>query len=160
QSLCVELGQIRVDIMDQQPEPVTYVCGDCGQENTLKSGDVIQCRECGYRILYKKRTRRASSLIRSDNISWKEQLRWLTRCTSSWLLRWFDGRRTTAAPLISQQFQDSKSKSNNSAPHDKTRQGLVNTGFKLRRRTEKLSPQPFDKLRLGRTSQFGCLLSF
>ncbi|CAA7055167.1 unnamed protein product [Microthlaspi erraticum] len=30
----------------------------CGQENTLKSGDVIQCRECGYRILYKKRTRR------------------------------------------------------------------------------------------------------
>ncbi|CDY25691.1 hypothetical protein HID58_057559 [Brassica napus] len=44
--------------MDQQPEPVTYVCGDCGQENTLKSGDVIQCRECGYRILYKKRTRR------------------------------------------------------------------------------------------------------
>ncbi|KAJ0242342.1 hypothetical protein HA466_0208200 [Hirschfeldia incana] len=45
-------------VMDQQPEPVTYVCGDCGQENTLKSGDVIQCRECGYRILYKKRTRR------------------------------------------------------------------------------------------------------
>ncbi|CAH8392665.1 unnamed protein product [Eruca vesicaria subsp. sativa] len=44
--------------MDQLPEPVTYVCGDCGQENTLKSGDVIQCRECGYRILYKKRTRR------------------------------------------------------------------------------------------------------
>nr|GEV27080.1 hypothetical protein [Tanacetum cinerariifolium] len=31
---------------------------DCGQENTLKVGDVIQCRECGYRILYKKRTRR------------------------------------------------------------------------------------------------------
>uniref|UniRef100_A0A0D3CDQ8 Uncharacterized protein n=1 Tax=Brassica oleracea var. oleracea TaxID=109376 RepID=A0A0D3CDQ8_BRAOL len=31
---------------------------NCGQENTLKSGDVIQCRECGYRILYKKRTRR------------------------------------------------------------------------------------------------------
>ncbi|WZZ59767.1 hypothetical protein YC2023_059874 [Brassica napus] len=31
---------------------------NCGQENTLKSGDVIQCRVCGYRILYKKRTRR------------------------------------------------------------------------------------------------------
>ncbi|THU54962.1 hypothetical protein C4D60_Mb11t01580 [Musa balbisiana] len=30
----------------------------CGAENTLKPGDVIQCRECGYRILYKKRTRR------------------------------------------------------------------------------------------------------
>ncbi|KAJ8443245.1 hypothetical protein Cgig2_010140 [Carnegiea gigantea] len=34
---------------------------DCGQENTLKPGDVIQCRECGYRILYKKRTRRSKS---------------------------------------------------------------------------------------------------
>lgn len=40
------------------PEPVTYLCGDCGADNTLKPGDVIQCRECGYRILYKKRTRR------------------------------------------------------------------------------------------------------
>ncbi|CAN6928160.1 unnamed protein product, partial [Brassica oleracea var. botrytis] len=37
------------------------VLEDCGQENTLKSGDVIQCRECGYRILYKKRTRRGES---------------------------------------------------------------------------------------------------
>ncbi|KAK4398262.1 DNA-directed RNA polymerases II, IV and V subunit [Sesamum angolense] len=46
--------------MDSQPEPVSYICGDCGQENTLKPGDVIQCRECGYRILYKKRTRRIS----------------------------------------------------------------------------------------------------
>jgi DNA-directed RNA polymerase subunit RPC12/RpoP len=25
---------------------------------TIKSGDTIQCRECGYRILYKKRTKR------------------------------------------------------------------------------------------------------
>ncbi|CAN6455944.1 unnamed protein product [Victoria cruziana] len=46
----------------QQPEPVSYICGDCGAENTLKPGDVIQCRECGYRILYKKRTRRSMSL--------------------------------------------------------------------------------------------------
>ena len=36
---------------------------DCGMENTLKPGDVIQCRECGYRILYKKRTRRSKTLI-------------------------------------------------------------------------------------------------
>ncbi|KAF3330023.1 DNA-directed RNA polymerases II, IV and V subunit 12-like [Carex rostrata] len=42
----------------QQPEPVVYLCGDCGAECPLKSGDVIQCRDCGYRILYKKRTRR------------------------------------------------------------------------------------------------------
>ncbi|KAH0976139.1 hypothetical protein GBA52_018038 [Prunus armeniaca] len=30
----------------------------CGMEIPLKPNDVIQCRECGYRILYKKRTRR------------------------------------------------------------------------------------------------------
>lgn len=49
----------------QQPEPVSYLCGDCGAENTLKSGDVIQCRECGYRILYKKRTRRSMAMFYS-----------------------------------------------------------------------------------------------
>ncbi|KAF7145782.1 hypothetical protein RHSIM_Rhsim04G0032100 [Rhododendron simsii] len=38
-------------------------CGYCGQEQTLKPGDVIQCRECGYRILYKKRTRRMLSTL-------------------------------------------------------------------------------------------------
>jgi DNA-directed RNA polymerase I, II, and III subunit RPABC4 len=37
----------------------TCVPSDCGAENTLKAGDVIQCRECGYRILYKKRTQRS-----------------------------------------------------------------------------------------------------
>jgi DNA-directed RNA polymerases I, II, and III subunit RPABC4 len=35
-----------------------YLCGDCGFENELKPKDVIRCRECGYRILYKKRTSR------------------------------------------------------------------------------------------------------
>ncbi|RYR67080.1 hypothetical protein HN51_012297 [Arachis hypogaea] len=45
--------------MDPQAEPVSYICGDCGMENTLKPGDVIQCRKCGYCILYKKRTRRS-----------------------------------------------------------------------------------------------------
>ncbi|QDZ18364.1 DNA-directed RNA polymerase [Chloropicon primus] len=39
-------------------EGVWYVCGECGAENKVKPGDTIQCRECGYRILYKKRTRR------------------------------------------------------------------------------------------------------
>ena len=41
---------------------VVVVVLDCGMENTLKPGDVIQCRECGYRILYKKRTRRSMFL--------------------------------------------------------------------------------------------------
>jgi DNA-directed RNA polymerase I, II, and III subunit RPABC4 len=33
---------------------------DCGFENTLKTGDHVQCQECGYRILYKKRTKRSA----------------------------------------------------------------------------------------------------
>lgn len=37
---------------------MAYICGDCGAENTIKAGDVIRCRDCGYRILYKKRTKR------------------------------------------------------------------------------------------------------
>ncbi|KZS98900.1 hypothetical protein SISNIDRAFT_447727 [Sistotremastrum niveocremeum HHB9708] len=35
-----------------------YICADCGANNTLKSRDLIRCRECGHRIMYKKRTRR------------------------------------------------------------------------------------------------------
>ncbi len=57
---------MQADMLPGQPQQqqyapnvgVAYTCGDCGHENTLKAGDVIRCRECGYRILYKKRTRR------------------------------------------------------------------------------------------------------
>lgn len=45
-----------VDSSDSQG--AKYLCGDCGYENELKAKDVIRCRECGYRILYKKRTNR------------------------------------------------------------------------------------------------------
>nr|CAG4718586.1 unnamed protein product [Naegleria fowleri] len=38
---------------------VTYVCGHCAKLNTIKQDDVIRCRECGYRILYKQRTTRS-----------------------------------------------------------------------------------------------------
>ncbi len=37
---------------------VPYSCGNCGSDVSLKPGDVVQCRDCGYRILYKKRTKR------------------------------------------------------------------------------------------------------
>ena len=36
---------------------VAYNCGDCGSEVVLRPGDIVICRECGYRILYKKRTK-------------------------------------------------------------------------------------------------------
>lgn len=38
-----------------QPEGALFCTG---AENTLKQTDVIRCRECGHRILYKKRTNR------------------------------------------------------------------------------------------------------
>ncbi|XP_026474488.1 DNA-directed RNA polymerases I, II, and III subunit RPABC4 [Ctenocephalides felis] len=38
--------------------PMVYVCGECHNENDIKPKDPIRCRECGYRIMYKKRTKR------------------------------------------------------------------------------------------------------
>lgn len=38
--------------------PVHYLCGDCDTKVTLKRGDPIRCKECGYRVLYKERTNR------------------------------------------------------------------------------------------------------
>lgn len=34
-----------------------YVCGDCGELNDIKPKDPIRCRNCGYRIMYKIRTK-------------------------------------------------------------------------------------------------------
>eukprot|EP00982_Pelagococcus_subviridis_P011344 31079-Pelagococcus_subviridis.AAC.12 len=39
---------------------VIYNCGDCGSEVMLRPGDIVICRECGYRILYKKRTKQSA----------------------------------------------------------------------------------------------------
>eukprot|EP00126_Sphaerothecum_destruens_P008282 Sdes_comp20161_c0_seq3m13314 len=39
-------------------KPMIYICGECGGENEIKPKDPIRCRECGYRIMYKKRTTR------------------------------------------------------------------------------------------------------
>ena len=39
------------------PERVSYICGDDGAKNSLNPGELIQCRECGYHIMYKKRIR-------------------------------------------------------------------------------------------------------
>merc|ERR1712228_776341 len=34
-----------------------YICGDCGTKNEIKPKDPIRCRICGYRIMYKMRTK-------------------------------------------------------------------------------------------------------
>lgn len=41
-----------------QKQPMIYICGECHSENEIKPRDAIRCRECGYRIMYKKRTKR------------------------------------------------------------------------------------------------------
>jgi DNA-directed RNA polymerase I, II, and III subunit RPABC4 len=49
---------------------VTYICGgfflslltptsECGVDNVIKPKEPIRCQECGYRIMYKKRTKRS-----------------------------------------------------------------------------------------------------
>lgn len=37
---------------------VEYRCGDCGARNVIKGSDPVRCRHCGFRILYKIRTKR------------------------------------------------------------------------------------------------------
>ncbi|RWS14419.1 RNA polymerases I: II and III shared polypeptide-like protein [Dinothrombium tinctorium] len=39
-------------------QPMVYICAECHHENEIKPRDPIRCRECGYRIMYKKRTKR------------------------------------------------------------------------------------------------------
>jgi DNA-directed RNA polymerases I, II, and III subunit RPABC4 len=39
--------------------PPRYVCGDCGVVNRLKAADPVRCQQCGYRILYKARVKKA-----------------------------------------------------------------------------------------------------
>jgi DNA-directed RNA polymerase I, II, and III subunit RPABC4 len=33
-----------------------YLCADCGSDVTLKREDLVRCRVCGYRVVYKQRT--------------------------------------------------------------------------------------------------------
>uniref|UniRef100_A0A8W8NQ29 DNA-directed RNA polymerases I, II, and III subunit RPABC4 n=1 Tax=Magallana gigas TaxID=29159 RepID=A0A8W8NQ29_MAGGI len=42
----------------RKQQTMIYICGECHQENEIKARDPIRCRECGYRIMYKKRTKR------------------------------------------------------------------------------------------------------
>ncbi|KAG5723584.1 hypothetical protein E4T56_gene18136 [Termitomyces sp. T112] len=39
-------------------QDMEYICADCGAKNEIKSREPIRCRECGHRIMYKKRTKR------------------------------------------------------------------------------------------------------
>ncbi|KAF2638009.1 hypothetical protein P280DRAFT_406090 [Massarina eburnea CBS 473.64] len=47
-----------VQDVDTHQRAVNYTCGDCDQDVQLKRGEPIRCRNCGHRVLYKKRTNR------------------------------------------------------------------------------------------------------
>ena len=48
---------------------VEYRCGDCGAKNLIKGGDPVRCRQCGFRILYKTRTKRCEFIsINNSNV--------------------------------------------------------------------------------------------
>ncbi|ORZ31102.1 hypothetical protein BCR44DRAFT_45303 [Catenaria anguillulae PL171] len=40
----------------QVQKPCTYICSECHFENELTPRQPIRCAQCGYRVLYKKRT--------------------------------------------------------------------------------------------------------
>ncbi|XP_011138943.1 DNA-directed RNA polymerases I, II, and III subunit RPABC4 [Harpegnathos saltator] len=43
---------------ESTPKAMVYICGECHNDNEIRQKDPIRCRECGYRIMYKKRTKR------------------------------------------------------------------------------------------------------
>ncbi|GAU99258.1 hypothetical protein RvY_10288 [Ramazzottius varieornatus] len=45
-------------LTEEDKKPVVYICGECHRENPIRGREPIRCQECGYRILYKKRTKR------------------------------------------------------------------------------------------------------
>jgi DNA-directed RNA polymerase I, II, and III subunit RPABC4 len=45
---------------------VEYRCGDCGAKNLIKGGDPVRCRQCGFRILYKTRTKRCECFTNEE----------------------------------------------------------------------------------------------
>ncbi|RPD61924.1 hypothetical protein L226DRAFT_571317 [Lentinus tigrinus ALCF2SS1-7] len=42
----------------QPRQEMSYLCADCGSSNEIKPREPIRCRQCGHRIMYKKRTNR------------------------------------------------------------------------------------------------------
>uniref|UniRef100_A0A1I7YPM0 DNA-directed RNA polymerases I, II, and III subunit RPABC4 n=1 Tax=Steinernema glaseri TaxID=37863 RepID=A0A1I7YPM0_9BILA len=46
-----------LDADNQSLMAVNYVCAECQADNSLKPKDAVRCRNCGHRVLYKKRCR-------------------------------------------------------------------------------------------------------
>ncbi|KAF8956617.1 DNA-directed RNA polymerases I, II, and III subunit RPABC4 [Entomortierella lignicola] len=57
---------------------MTYICAECGSENEIKPKEPIRCKECGYRIMYKKRTKRRP--LYTKNPIWRLHFWELSKC--------------------------------------------------------------------------------
>ncbi|KDN50053.1 hypothetical protein RSAG8_01390, partial [Rhizoctonia solani AG-8 WAC10335] len=52
-------GQYNGIVAQAQPRgEMDYLCADCGVKNEIRPREPIRCKECGHRIMYKKRTTR------------------------------------------------------------------------------------------------------
>jgi len=58
-----ENSLVLVDREDFSQQQFLYQCVDCGSEVRLKKEDIIKCRSCGYRIVYKVRTTEPSQYM-------------------------------------------------------------------------------------------------
>ncbi|XP_037676773.1 DNA-directed RNA polymerases I, II, and III subunit RPABC4-like [Choloepus didactylus] len=54
----LETQYTQKDVQPPKQQPMIYICGECHTESEIKSRDPIRCRECGYRIMYKRRIKR------------------------------------------------------------------------------------------------------
>ncbi|KIY70888.1 hypothetical protein CYLTODRAFT_419289 [Cylindrobasidium torrendii FP15055 ss-10] len=43
---------------DTGVKDMQYLCADCNATNEIRPREPIRCKECGHRIMYKKRTTR------------------------------------------------------------------------------------------------------
>lgn len=48
----------RKDVQPPERRPMEHIYGECRTENEIESGDLMRCRERGYRIMFKQRTGR------------------------------------------------------------------------------------------------------
>ena len=68
---------------------VEYRCGDCGARNVIKGGDPVRCRQCGFRILYKTRTKRRKLRRELSDKEYKYAFAIPKFCKAASLLRFF-----------------------------------------------------------------------
>jgi DNA-directed RNA polymerase I, II, and III subunit RPABC4 len=51
------------DVQPPKQQPMIDICGECHTKSEIKSRDPIRGRECGYRIMYKKRMKKLVGLM-------------------------------------------------------------------------------------------------